>query len=212
MTLSHPPLTLFGALDSGHSYKLRLALLLGRIPHRYVRIDLDLPREQRPEPFRSLSPYGEVPVLSWGEPGAPGSEVLAQSNAVLLQLAERLGLLAGAAGELPLLQRWFFWEANRIGFSVPNLRYALRWSPQPEPVLAWLRGRATADLATLDAHLSTRDFVLDSGLSLADVSLSAYLHWLDQAGLEESDWPALSRWLERLRALPGFVGPDEAMR
>ncbi|HTH11110.1 MAG TPA: hypothetical protein VMA55_16190, partial [Acidovorax sp.] len=45
------PLLLYGAVDSGHSYKVRLLLLLTRTPHRYQRIALDVPRADRPAAF-----------------------------------------------------------------------------------------------------------------------------------------------------------------
>ena len=198
-------LTLYGARDSGHSYKVRLALLLAGRPHRYERIDLGLPRAQRPEPFRSLSPYGEVPLL------VQGAEVLAQSNAILLRLAEEPGPWAVPAAERDELRRWLFWEANRLGFSVPNLRFSRGWVAQPAAVEAWLEARARDDLDTLARHLSARDWILTQGPSVADLSLCAYLFWLPQAGLQAADWPAVQRWLARIQALPGWQAPDAVL-
>ena len=37
-------LVLYGNLESGHSYKARLFLTLADVPHRYVPVDLDVPR------------------------------------------------------------------------------------------------------------------------------------------------------------------------
>ncbi|QJQ06813.1 hypothetical protein EJG51_014295 [Undibacterium piscinae] len=99
---------------------------------------------------------------------------------------------------------------DRIGFSLPNLRYALRWSARE--VLHYLRQRVLADLARLDAAVSAQDFLLPSGPSIADLSCSAYLFWLDQVGIDESAYPHLQRWLARLRALPHWQHPDLAMQ
>jgi glutathione S-transferase len=76
----------------------------------------------------------------------------------------------------------------------------------------YLHARATADLATLDAFLEDRRFLLASGPTIADISCSAYLHWLDQAGLAEADYPNLAQWLDRVRSLPDWQHPDLAMR
>jgi glutathione S-transferase len=82
---------------------------------------------------------------------------------------------------------------------------------QPPEVLAYLRGRAQADLETLDTFLASSEFLLPSGLTVADISCSAYLFWLSQAGLAEADYPNVQRWLSVLRGIPGWRHPDEAL-
>ncbi len=196
---------LYGAANSGHAYKVRSLLLLASIAHRYQRIALDTPRSDRPAGFTAVSRFGEVPVLM------DEGTAYCQSNAILLRLAQRTGAFRGTATEWSAIVEWLFWETNRIGFSVPNLRYALQWAPQPADVLAYLCARAVADLQTLDAALATTEFLLPSGPTIADIACSAYLFWLPQAGLRTDDFPQVSRWLHSLRALPGWVHPDEAM-
>jgi glutathione S-transferase len=196
---------LYGSTDSGHSYKIRAFLLLTASPHAYQWIDLALPRDSRLPAFVAASKFGEVPVL------VDSGRSLCQSNAILMYLAQRVGKLAGAETEWQSVLEWLSWESNRIGFSLPNLRYALRWSAQPAEVLHYLRQRVLADLASLDAALSNQDFLLPSGPSIADLSCSAYLFWLDQVGIDESSYPHLQRWLARIRALPHWQHPDLAM-
>lgn len=198
-------LLLYGSAGSGHSYKVRLLLLLTATPHRYQPIALDTPRAQRPPDFVAASQFGEVPVLV--EDGI----AYCQSNAILVHLAQRTRAFCGAASEQSAILEWLFWETNRIGFSVPNLRFARRWAQQPAEVLAYLRARAMADLATLDETLASSEFLVPCGPTIADLACSAYLFWLSEAGLAAEDYPHLSRWLNSLRALPGWADPDEAM-
>lgn len=108
---------LYGSRESGHAYKAKLALSLLGIPHEYRDVDLRVPFAERRGDFRHVSPYGEVPV--WVD----GSLRLAQSNAILIHLARQTSRLG--ARDIDLVTQWLFWEANRIGFSVPNLRHAL---------------------------------------------------------------------------------------
>ncbi|WP_295750054.1 glutathione S-transferase family protein [Undibacterium sp.] len=197
---------LYGSTDSGHSYKIRAFLLLTASPHEYQWIDLALPAPDRLLAFVAASKFGEVPVL------LDQGRAMCQSNAILMYLAQRVGKLAGAETEWQGVLEWLSWESNRIGFSLPNLRYALRWSAQPPEVLHYLRQRVLADLARLDAAVSAQDFLLPSGPSIADLSCSAYLFWLDQVGIDESAYPHLQRWLTRLRALPHWQHPDLAMQ
>lgn len=197
---------IFGSTDSGHSFKVELYLLLSDIPHTYEWIDLNTPRPDRPQHFRTASKYGEVPVL------VDGDLSLCQSNAILLYLAGKTGKYAGSIEEQPHVLEWLFWESNRVGFSVPNLRYAIRWDKQPPDVLCYLRSRAVADLNTLNAALSTSKFLLPSGPTIADISCSAYLHWLDQAELSVAEYPNVERWLHFLQHLPGWQHPDLALQ
>ncbi|MFZ6749200.1 glutathione S-transferase family protein [Undibacterium sp. Ren11W] len=196
---------LYGSTDSGHSYKIRSYLLLSACPHEYQWIDLAQPHDDRLPAFVAASKFGEVPVL------VDRGRSMCQSNAILMYLAQHVGKLAGAETEWQNVLEWLSWETNRIGFSVPNLRYALRWGAQPAEVLHYLRQRVLADLASLDAALFNQDFLLPSGPSIADISCSAYLFWLDQIAIAESEYPHLQRWLARLRALPHWQHPDVAM-
>jgi glutathione S-transferase len=196
---------LYGSTGSGHSFKVRSFLMLAEIPHRYEWIDLGKPRSERATDFVAASKFGEVPVL------IDGDYSLCQSNAILIYLAQKTGLFIGVAAERQSVLEWLSWEANRIGFSVPNLRFALRWAKQPPEVLAFLRHRAQADLETLEHFLSVSEYLVPSGPTVADISCSAYLFWLAQAGLSEAGFPNVQRWLGAMRNLPGWRHPDETL-
>jgi glutathione S-transferase len=192
---------LYGHQDSGHAYKVRLFLLMAQVDHQYQWIDLRLPRAERPVAFQAVSKFGEVPVLVDGE------QVLCQSNAILMYLAQKTGQFGGAEGEWQAVVEWLCWEANRINVGVPNLRFAKRWVPQPAPVITYLTQRALADLSTLDRHLANQAFLLPSGFSIADISCASYLYWLDEAGLVAQPYPHVRRWLSDMSHLPHWQPP-----
>src|SRR5215510_5595115 len=184
---------LYGNRESGHCYKVKLALVLLGLPHEYREIDLALPRAQRPAEFREASRFGEVPVLV--QDGA----ALAQSNAILSHLARSTGRLGGGL-DPDLVTQWLFWEANRIGFSVPNLRSVLTFARETPPQVAdWLRARALADLSRLDRELGSKPYLLGSDVSVVDIACCAYLYWPEQAGLRLAEWPEVTSWLDRIR-------------
>jgi glutathione S-transferase len=195
--------TLFGHPESGHSYKVKLALEVAGMAHHYHVVDIGLPHQSRPEPFRSLATYGEVPVLLYQGRG------YVQSNAILLFLAEQSGQFGGESpSRLAHAREWLFWEANRLGMSLPHLRFARRFDAQayPNGALLWFERRYAADIERLERELSDgRRFILDDQPSVADFSLCGYLFWADQAGVSVP--PGVTAWLERISQLPGWVAP-----
>ncbi len=195
-------LVLYGNRESGHSYKVKLALTFLGLEHEYRPVDLSIDRTNRPPDFREVSRYGEVPVLvTDGEP-------LVQSNAILMHLARTTGRLRGECDPDRTVE-WLFWEANRITFSVSNLRYARRFAKDtPSEVIAWLEARARADLDRLDEELRGNDgFLLGPTISIADIACSSYMFWPEQTGLDYSAWTHVTAWLDRIRAVPGWAHP-----
>lgn len=196
---------LFGALLSGHSYKARLALLLLGVAHDYRAIDLSRPRIGRDPDWARWSRFGEVPVL------VADGRAVAQSNAILLYLA-RMHDALGWRDDRDAATEWLFWEANRIGLSLPNYRLSrLSGTPPPPDVVEWLRERMMVDLATLESVLADRTFLLGEAVSVADIACSAYLLYRDVPGLDLRDYPAIDGWLARIAALPGWCAPLEVM-
>ncbi len=188
---------LYGHKESGHSYKVKLALTLGQIEHEYEAVDIFIPRNQRPEPFKSLSAFGEVPVL------VLNSVTHVQSNAILILLAEHTKTLGGeSSATLAKAREWLFWESNRVGFSLPHLRFARQFAPQDyaPQVVEWLQARFDADIARLaQEFLDSRPFILGDRVTIADFSLCAYAFFAEQARVKLPI--EIQDWLLRIKAL-----------
>lgn len=198
-------LVLYGNRESGHSYKVALALALLGLTFTYRPVDLALDRAARPEDFRGVSRFGEVPVL------IDRGRSLVQSNAILLHLVDRTGRLAGTSGP-ERLREWLFWEANRIGFSLPNLRFARVFLLDADPtVLSWLEARLQQDLDRLNEEFSRSAFLTGSEPSVADVACCGYMFFAEQAGIDIAAWPHIEGWLDRMRALPGWKHPYDLL-
>ena len=195
---------LYGNRESGHSYKVRQALVLLDVAHEYRYVDLLPPRAERRADFVAVSPYGEVPVFI-DEDG-----VLAQSNAILLHLVRKSGRLGGG-DDLERTTQWLFWKANRIGFSLSNLRFALRFAREDPGVVAMLQRRTEADLDRLASEFDRRPYLLGEAPGVADISCAGYLFFADQAGIDLRRWPSVGGWLERLANTPGWAHPNELM-
>jgi glutathione S-transferase len=195
-----PRYVLYGHPESGHSYKVALALNLLGVAWEYHEVEVFAPRETRRADWRAASRYGEIPVLLVDD------RPIVQSDAILLHLARASGRL-GWEVDPDRLTEWMFWEANRVGISVPNLRLYVKFEPRDDALTAWLRARAEADLGRLDEELAGRPFLLGDRPSVADLACCGYLFFADQAGLATSTWSNVEAWLERIRVLPGWAHP-----
>ena len=56
----------------------------------------------------------------------------------------------------------------------------------------------------MEEHLSENDFFVD-GYTIADIALFAYTHVSHEGGFPLDDFPKIRSWIERVKALPGFI-------
>jgi glutathione S-transferase len=181
---------------SANCYKARLLLaLLGR---EYERVPIDIfAGDTLTDAYGALNPVRETPVLQ-----LDGGEVITQSSAILFYLAEGTPFLPDDRLGRALVVQWLAFEQERVmgGIGGPRFRRA---TGRPQ-----LEGRLEigADaLALLDAHLSARDWLVGDSTTIADLAVYGYTHVADEAGLDLPAHAHVSSWMERLRALPGFV-------
>jgi len=194
--------------ESGHSYKVALALSLIAVPFEQRPVDLNLPREQRDADFRAVSKYGEVPVLVLDDGFA-----VCQSNAILDTLARHYRRLDGAdRRDRVHVREWLAWEANRIAMSLPHLRFSRRFTPAGPALEAWFSERMRSDFDRLDGALRASAFLVGDAPTIADISCCGYLFWADQADVDLAPWPAIEAWLERIRAQPGWHSPYDLLQ
>jgi glutathione S-transferase len=199
---------LYDYTASAHCYKARLLLaLLGR---DYDRVPVDIfAGETLTDEYAELNPARETPVLELDD-----GRVLMQSNAILWYLAEGTDYLPGDLFERGQAAQWLFFEQERVTSGVASARFRVLTGRNPELVPARFELGRTA-LAMLDAHLSERVFLVGDRCTIADIANFAYTHVAGDAGYDLGAYPAMTRWLERIRRLPGFVDdlapyPDNA--
>jgi glutathione S-transferase len=197
-------IVLYDAKVSGNAYKVRLALAQLDLPHRVVPVDL-LKGEARAEEFRGMNPFGRVPFL------VDGDLALAESNAILIHLTRGTPLWPSDHGDEMRALQWMFFEQNQVEASIAVIRFFVRFAPHHERRPAaedLLHAKGVAALATLDHHLERHEFVVDC-YSAADIALFGYVHVAPEGGFSLDPYPAIIRWMRRVRAQPGFIGMDE---
>jgi glutathione S-transferase len=199
MTPAPPHLRLYDYAASGNCYKARLLLsLLGR-PYERVPIDI-FAGDTLTEQYGRINPLRETPVLELDT-----GETIAQSNAILWYLADGTSFLPETRLDRALVLQWLSFEQERVMVGLGGTRFRrLTGRAELDPDMDRARfATGVGALATLEQHVEGRPFLVGEGVTIADISVFAYTSVADQAGF--SFGPNVTRWLERIRALPGFV-------
>jgi glutathione S-transferase len=179
---------------SANCYKVRLLLaLLGR-PYERVHVDI-FGGDTLTDAYAALNPLRETPVLE-----LDGGTTIAQSPAILWFLADGTPFLPGEPVARAHVLQWLAFEQERVmgGIGGPRFR---RLTGRPE-----IPGRleiGAAALEQLDSELAARDWLVGDRCTIADLAVFGYGHRAADVGLEPG--PDLQAWMERIRALPGFV-------
>jgi glutathione S-transferase len=203
-------LTLYQQADSGNCYKVRLALAHLGIPYRTVAVSSLDGSTRRPE-FLVKNPIGRVPALEFDD-----GRCLAESNAILLHLAEGTRLLPADAYDRAKVYEWLFFEQYEHEPAIAVRRaqsvYAERRAEATPARMAQLLERGNRALAVMEQRLAVAGCLAGDAFSVADISLYAYTHIAGDGGYDLTAFPAIGRWLRRVAALPGHVAIDAKRR
>jgi glutathione S-transferase len=193
--------TLYGMTDSGNCYKPRLMFALLDRPFRHVEVDTREGATRKPE-FLSKNPNGKVPLLELDD-----GRLLAESNAILLFLAEGTSFLPADAYERALVHQWLFFEQYSHEPNIAVRRSLLRYANRardatPERLEGLLEGGNRA-LLVMESQLKETPFIAGADPTVADIALYAYTHDAEAGGFDLAGLPAVLAWLDRVRSLPG---------
>jgi len=189
--------TLYGDKVSGNCLKVKwVADLLG---HAYQWVDVDVVKGEAKTPeFLAKFPMGQVPAADFGD-----GRWLAQSNALMLHLAEGSSLVPADSFARAQMLQWLFWEqySHEPAIAVRRFQkfYLGKAESEIDPALT-RKGRAALD--QMQGHLAGRLWFVGEGLSCADIALVAYTRVAHEGGFDLSEWPAVQSWVVRVeRAL-----------
>lgn len=190
-------LRIFGDSISGNCLKVKwIADYLG-LDYAWTEVDL-MKGETRTPDFLALNPAGQVPVVV-----LPDGRALAQSNAIILHLAEGSDLIPADPYDRAKMLEWLFWEQYSHEPYVAVARFQVKYEGRdPATLDARLVSRGVAALARMEAALHGCEYLAGERLSLADVALVAYTRVAGEGGFDLSPYPHLRGWIDRVeRAL-----------
>ena len=190
---------IYGDSISGNCLKVKWTADFLGLTYDWIETDV-LRGESRTPAFLALNPVGQVPavILDDGRP-------LAQSNAILLHLAEGSRLIPTDAYDRARMLEWMFWEQYSHEPYIAVARFHVRYLGRPVAELeARLVERGTAALQRMELGLAGAPFLVGDRLSLADVALVAYTRVSHEGGFSLDPYPAVKAWVARVEQALGI--------
>ena len=184
---------LYGDSISGNCLKVKwVADLLG-VSYQWRETSV-LAKETRTPEFLALNPAGQVPLAV-----LEGERPLAQSNAIMLHLAEGSALIPSDPYERAKMFEWLFWEQYSHEPVIAVRRFHKHYLNKPDSEIdPALMSKGLAVLGLMEAHLDGRRFFVGETLSLADIALVAYTRLAHEGGFDLAPFPAVRGWIGRV--------------
>ena len=183
----------YGSSDSGNCLKVKwIAERLG-VPFEWIETSSFTGVTRTPE-FLAINPAGQVPVVVF-----PDGRKLAQSNAIMLYLAEQSDLVPKDTFARAKMFEWLFWEQYShepaIAVRIARVHFLKQREEDLDPALL---AKGKAALAKMELQLTETQYLVGGTLTLADVALVAYTRRAHLGGFDLAQYPAVSAWISRV--------------
>jgi glutathione S-transferase len=193
-------LKIYGDSISGNCLKVKWTADLLGLEYEWIEVAV-LNGETRMPTFLEMNPAGQVPVVILSD-----GRALAQSNAIILLLAEGSSLVPAASYERAKMLEWLFWEQYSHEPYIAVARFQVRYLKKPvEGLDTKLIERGNLALQRLEDVVSGSDYLVGDDLTLADVSLIAYTRTAGEGGFDLGRYPAVRSWIARVERAIGIA-------
>lgn len=192
---------LYDAALSGNCHKVRLMLSLLGLDYEKVPVNLQK-QDQKTPSHMARHPLGKVPALE------DGDVTIWDSQAILVYLARKYDksgkwLPSDPVGQAQVTQ-WLSVAVNEMFAGCALSRAIVKLGRAGDLNAAQTLARST--LKVLDDHLSTHDWLVGSGPTIADVAIYPYAGLCREGNIDVDSFRSVCAWLKRVEALPGYVG------
>ena len=192
----------YGDIQSGNCYKIKLLMCLLELQHEWVPVDI-LAGETHSEQFARMNPNQRIPVLDLGN-----GDYLCESNAILNYLAEGTRYLPDDRYERAKVLEWQFFEQYSHEPFIATARYINKYLGLPKEREAEYHGKQAGGhkaLSIMEQQLSGSPFLVGDELTIADISLYAYTHVAHEGGFDLHGYEAIGTWMASIEATENYV-------
>ena len=192
----------YGDIQSGNCYKIKLLLSFLETKHEWIHIDI-LKGETHTEAFKRMNPNTRIPVVQ-----LDNGEVLTESNAILNYFAHDTHFLPADRLLRARVLQWQFFEQYSHEPYIATARYINKYLGLPKEREAEYHGKQEGGhkaLAVMNTQLEKTPFLVGDKPTIADISLFAYSQVAHEGGFDLEAYGALREWLEAIKALPNYL-------
>ncbi|HCA5060441.1 TPA: glutathione S-transferase family protein [Acinetobacter baumannii] len=197
---------IYGDVDSGNCYKIKLLLSLLNINHRGIHVDV-LNKDTLTAEFLSLNPNGKIPVLVLDD-----GRVLSESNAILGYLAEGTELIPADPYMKAKMYQWMFFEQYSHEPFIAVARFINKYlGLLLERIEEYhkLQPKGHKALSIMNKALVEYDYLVGNKFTIADIALYAYTHVAEEGGFDLKLYPNIQEWCQRIQKYPKYVSMVE---
>jgi glutathione S-transferase len=192
---------------SGNCYKVRLAARQLGIPLTLKEYGLHDGTTRLPD-YLAKNPNGRVPMLELDD-----GRCLPESGAILAYLSDGTELQPTDKWARAEMLQWMFFEQYSHEPYVAVARYLAKYATpdvheRRKGEVPMLMERGNAALGVMETHLKVRAWFAGDAYSIADIALYGYTHAAADGGFDLSKFPALTKWLARVKARPRHIPLD----
>ncbi|WP_373357968.1 glutathione S-transferase N-terminal domain-containing protein [Acinetobacter lactucae] len=198
------------SLPTPNGVKVSIMLEEIELPYEAHRIDI-MANESHDPAFLVLNPNGKIPAIY--DPNGPNGQPLAlfESGAILIYLAEKTGKLLSSNPNIRYETiQWLMWQMSSIGPMFGQVgffhKFAGKDYEDKRPLHRYV-SESIRLLHILDQRLLTREWIMDDGYSIADISMLGWVRNL--VGFYEArelvnfdQYTHIQRWLDQGLARP----------
>lgn len=195
----------YGDIQSGNCYKIKLLLSLLNLPHEWIHVDI-LSGQTRQTRFLAMNPIGKIPLLVLDD-----GRFLAESNAILNFLGNGSALVPQDTYDHAKMLQWQFFEQYSHEPYIAVARFIAKFLGMPENRRSDYEAKHSGGhqaLAVMEVQLQQTAFLVSDQPSLADISLYGYTHVAHEGGFSLHDYPGIRQWLVRIEDQPGYIAMD----
>ena len=196
---------IYADIQSGNCYKIKLLTSLLSIEHEWIHMDI-LAKETLTEDFLKKNKNGKIPLLELDD-----GRFLSESNAILNYLASNTTLLPNDRFINAKIQQWQFFEQYSHEPFIAVARYIAKYLGLPDDRRADYESKQKGGhkaLQVMEAQLQKTPYLVGNELTTADISLYGYTHVAHEGGFNLLEYPAIQKWLNRIKAHPKYIGME----
>ena len=196
---------IYGDIQSGNCYKVKLLTSLLNIKHEWIEVDI-LANETQTNAFLKKNPNGKIPLLELTD-----GTYISESNAILNYLAFDSSLVGTCRFSSAKILQWQFFEQYSHEPFIAVARFIAKYLGLPQERKSEYEAKQIGGhkaLSVMEEQLQLTPYLIGSEITIADISLYGYTHVAHEGGFDLSAYPSIQQWIKRIQSHPQYIAME----